>query len=46
MVVLEHHTTVPKLGANKGLWHQLGARGPCWHQVLALLLGALGPHFY
>jgi hypothetical protein len=35
-VVLEHQATIAKLGAHMGLGHQVGAQGPCGHQVLQL----------
>jgi hypothetical protein len=38
--VLGHQATVPKLGANKGLWHQAGTKGlvgtKFWHCSVVL----------
>jgi hypothetical protein len=31
---LEHQATIAKLSAHMGLGHQVGAQGPCGHQVL------------
>jgi hypothetical protein len=35
-VYLEHQAKVAKLGAHMGLGHQIGAQGPCGHQVSPL----------
>jgi hypothetical protein len=53
MVVLEHHTTVPKLGGNKGHLDQGGATGPFfatkfWHcclvpqDLVSISVGSIG----
>jgi hypothetical protein len=33
---LEHQATIAKLGTHMGLGNQVGAQGPCGHQVLQL----------